>query len=143
MTDKRTYTITELAREFAITPRAIRFYEDQRLLSPSRIGRTRVYSNSDRIRIRLILRGKRLGLSLAEIKELIDMYRGVRNDVSQLRRLLKVLMVRRAALVQQRRDIEAVLEEISVFERQCLDLLGDDVAGVAEAECKERISDEA
>ena len=79
MASEQTYTITELAREFDVTPRAIRFYEDQGLLKPSRAGRTRVYSKSDRTRLKLTLRGKRLGLSLAEIKELIEMPGGVGN----------------------------------------------------------------
>ena len=136
MTNKRTYTITELAREFTITPRAIRFYEDQKLLSPTRIGTTRVYSKSDRTRLKLTLRGKRLGLSLAEIKELIDMYRGIRNDASQLQQFLRVLSVRRAAFRQQREDIEAILDEIAILEKQCLDLLDHDMAGAAEAKAE-------
>lgn len=145
MTKDQTYTITELAREFDITPRAIRFYEDQGLLKPARSGRTRVYSKADRTRLRLTLRGKRLGLSLAEIKELIDMYRGVRNHAPQLEQFLKVLAVRRAALERQREDIEAVLGEISMLEKQCHDLLGDDAAGAAEAraELAKRIRDVA
>ncbi|MFN3986666.1 MAG: MerR family transcriptional regulator [Rhodocyclaceae bacterium] len=140
--DDRTFTITELAREFDITPRAIRFYEDQGLLNPARAGRVRVYTKADRTRLKLTLRGKRLGLSLAEIKELIDMYGGVRNYAPQLRRFLKVLATRRAALEQQREDIEAVLGEIAMLEKQCTDLLGDDPAGAAEAraELAKRVS---
>ena len=130
---EQTYSITELAREFDITPRAIRFYEDQGLLTPARSGRSRVYTRADRTRLRLTLRGKRLGLSLAEIKELIDMYGGVRNSTPQLERFLKVLAVRRAALEQQREDIEAVLGEIAMLEKQCVDLLGDDAEGAAQA----------
>ncbi|HRP97329.1 MAG TPA: MerR family DNA-binding transcriptional regulator [Rhodocyclaceae bacterium] len=136
MAKEQTYTITELAREFGITPRAIRFYEDQGLLRPARSGRARVYTKADRTRLKLTLRGKRLGLSLAEIKELIDMYGGVRNYAPQLRRFQKVLAVRRAALEQQREDIEAVLGEISMLEKQCNDLLGDDAAGAAEAKAE-------
>src|SRR5574338_55410 len=108
MADEKTYTITELAREFDITPRAIRFYEDEGLLTPARAGRARVYSKADRTRLKLTLRGKRLGLSLAEIRELIEMYGGVHDSVPQLQRFLGVLAVRRAALEQQRLDIHAV-----------------------------------
>lgn len=145
MTTTRTYTISELAREFGITPRAIRFYEDRQLLSPLRIGQARIYSKSDRARLKLTLRGKRLGLSLAEIKELIDMYRGIRNDASQLQQFLRVLAARRAALAQQREDIEAVLDEIGILEKQCVDLLDHDIAGAAEAqaELNKRIDSDA
>ena len=125
MTAERTYTITELAREFGITPRAIRFYEDQGLLTPDRAGRARVYSRADRTRLKLSLRGKRLGLSLAEIKEILDMYGGASNTAPQLDRFLKVLGERRAALAQQLEDIEVVLGEIDMLERQCRDLLDD------------------
>ncbi len=133
MAREQTYTITELAREFDITPRAIRFYEDQGLLTPSRAGRARVYTKADRTRLKLTLRGKRLGLSLAEIKELLEMYDGVHNSVPQLQHLVKVLAERRAALEQQREDIEAVLGEIAMLEKQCFDLLGHDAAGAAAA----------
>ncbi|MBW7861254.1 MAG: MerR family DNA-binding transcriptional regulator [Rhodocyclaceae bacterium] len=145
MAREQTFTITELAREFDITPRAIRFYEDQGLLTPSRSGRARVYSKADRTRLKLTLRGKRLGLSLAEVKELIDMYGGVRNSAPQLESFLKVLAVRRATLEQQREDIEAVLGEIAMLEKQCHDLLGHDAAGAAEAkaELRKRIRDAA
>jgi DNA-binding transcriptional MerR regulator len=99
-----TYTITELAREFDITPRAIRFYEDQGLLSPSREGaggRTRVYGARDRTRLKLTLRGKRLGLSLAEIKDLIGMYNSTEDETPQLMECLRVMSSRRSALEQQ------------------------------------------
>lgn len=130
---ERTYTITELAREFNITPRAIRFYEDQGLLSPERHGRVRVYHRADRTRLKLTLRGKRLGLTLAEIKELIEMYDGVHNSAPQLQQFLKVLASRRATLERQREDIDAVLGEIAILEKQCSDLLEDDAAGAAAA----------
>lgn len=117
-----TYTITELAREFALTPRAIRYYEDQGLIAPQRAGVQRVYGKRDRIRLKLTLRGKRLGLSLAEIRELIDMY-DTAPESSQLARLLEVLASRRARLEQQREDIEAVLAELDAFEKQCRSLL--------------------
>jgi DNA-binding transcriptional MerR regulator len=121
-----TYTITELAREFDVTPRAIRHYETQGLIFPQRAGQQRIYSKRDRTRLRLTLRGKRLGLALTEIKELIDMYETAPDQSSQLVKLLAVLAKRRAALEQQREDIEAVLAEIDGFEKQCRDLLAGD-----------------
>lgn len=133
MGDEKTYTITELAREFDITPRAIRFYEDEGLLTPARAGRARVYSKADRTRLKLTLRGKRLGLSLAEIRELIEMYGGVRDSAPQLQRFLTVLSARRAALRQQQLDIEAVLLEIDMLEQQCHALLGKNAEGAEAA----------
>jgi DNA-binding transcriptional MerR regulator len=122
--EETTYSITDLAREFGLTTRAIRFYEDQGLLSPQRAGRSRIYGNRDRVRLKLTLRGKRLGLSLSEIRELIDMYDAATGDRAQLERFIEVLEKRRVALEQQREDIEAVLEDITSFERQCRELLG-------------------
>ena len=118
-----TFTITDLAREFGLTTRAIRFYEDQGLLHPRRVRRSRVYTNRDRVRLKLTLRGKRLGLSLSEIGELLDMYDAAKGGRGQLERFLEVLQKRRSALEQQREDIEAVLSEISSFEQQCHELL--------------------
>jgi DNA-binding transcriptional MerR regulator len=118
-----TFTITDLAREFGLTTRAIRFYEDQGLLHPRRVGRSRVYTNRDRVRLKLTLRGKRLGLSLSEIRELLDMYDAAKGGRGQIERFLEVLQKRRSALEQQREDIEAVLGEISSFEQQCHELL--------------------
>lgn len=120
-----TFTITELSREFAVTPRAIRHYEQQGLIFPVRSGQQRVYSKRDRTRLKLTLRGKRLGLSLIEIKELIDMYETAPDHSSQLVKLLAVLDKRKAALIQQREDIAAVLAEIDSFEQQCRELLAD------------------
>ena len=121
--NEATYTITELAREFGLTTRAMRFYEDQGLLSPHREGRNRVYANRDRVRLKLTLRGKRLGLSLSDIRELIDMYDASKGDETQLERFVEILEKRRSALEQQREDIEAVLEDITSFETQCRELL--------------------
>ncbi len=118
-----TFTITDLAKEFGLTTRAIRFYEDQGLLHPRRVGRSRVYANRDRVRLKLTLRGKRLGLSLSEIGELLNMYDAATGDREQLERFLEVLQKRREALEQQREDIEAVLGEVASFERQCRELL--------------------
>jgi DNA-binding transcriptional MerR regulator len=121
-----TYTISELAREFDLTPRAIRYWEDQGLVAPRRAGQNRIYDKRDRTRLLLALRGKRLGLSLAEIRELIDMYdlhegaaSSAQREMAQLERLLDVLAHRRAALAQQRADIDAMLDEVGRFERQC------------------------
>ena len=118
-----TFSITELSREFDITPRAIRHYEEQGLIFPQRAGQQRIYSKRDRTRLKLTLRGKRLGLSLVEIKELIDMYDTAPDQTPQLVKLLGVLATRRAALLQQREDIEAVLDELDAFERLCRDIL--------------------
>ncbi|MGW8389513.1 MerR family transcriptional regulator [Pseudoduganella sp. HUAS MS19] len=121
-----TYTITELAREFDITPRAIRFYEDQGLLSPSREGaggRNRVYTPRDRTRLKLTLRGKRIGLSLSEIKSLVDMYESPKDTEAQMNRFLGVLSQHRETLEQQREDIEMSLQEIATHEEECKRLL--------------------
>lgn len=117
-----TFSITELSREFGVTPRAIRHYEEQGLIFPARDGQQRVYTKRDRTRLKLTLRGRRLGLSLIEIKELINMY-DTAPESSQLRYLLGVLDKRRAALILQREDIEAVLAEIDAFENQCREIL--------------------
>ncbi|MBI4124288.1 MAG: MerR family DNA-binding transcriptional regulator [Betaproteobacteria bacterium] len=112
------FSISELAHEFDVTPRAIRFYEDQRLLAPRREGQRRIYTARDRTRLKLTLRGKRLGLSLSEIRELIDMYEPGRDARSQLERFLSVLESHKASLLQQRADIEAQLSELQAFEKR-------------------------
>lgn len=116
-------TITELAQEFEVTPRAIRFYEDVGLLTPSRAGRNRVYSQRDRTRLKLTLRGKRLGLSLQEIKQLVDMYESPSDTVSQLQAFLGVLADHRRQLERQREDVELTLVEITQHEARCRGLL--------------------
>src|SRR5438552_14976087 len=113
------YSISDLAREFALTTRAIRFYEDEGLLSPRRSGRSRIYGERERVRIKLILRGKRLGLALAEIRELLDLYEVARNERAQISKFLALLADRRARLLQQKEDIDAVLAEIDGIERDC------------------------
>lgn len=117
------FTITDLAKEFELTTRAIRFYEVQGLLSPSRDGRNRIYSKRDRIRLKLVLRGKRLGFSLGEIKELFDLYDSAQGEKAQLRQYLKILSQKRALLEEKKKDIEAVLSEIDMFEDQCKRIL--------------------
>jgi DNA-binding transcriptional MerR regulator len=114
-----TYSISDLAREFALTTRAIRFYEDEGLLAPRRSGRSRIYGERERVRIKLILRGKRLGLSLSEIRELLDLYEATKSERPQLVKFLQVLSERRAMLKQQQEDIAIVLSEIESLERQC------------------------
>jgi DNA-binding transcriptional MerR regulator len=116
--ERAEYSISELAREFDVTPRAIRFYEDQGLISPRRDGQRRIYTPRDRTRLKLTLRGKRLGLALSEIRELIDMYEPGRDERPQLERFLAVLESRRSSLLQQRADIEAQLSEIQTFEKR-------------------------
>jgi DNA-binding transcriptional MerR regulator len=117
-TERAEFSISELAREFAITPRAIRFYEDQGLLAPRRDGQRRIYTPRDRTRLKLTLRGKRLGLALSEIRELIDMYEPGRDERPQLKRFLAVLQAHRETLLQQRADLEAQLSEIQSFEKK-------------------------
>jgi DNA-binding transcriptional MerR regulator len=117
------YTITELAAEFDVTPRAIRFYEDMGLLTPQRAGRNRVYTQRDRTRLKLTLRGKRLGLSLSEIKQLVDMYDSPSDTRQQLTAFMAVLAEHRRLLEQQREDIEITLAEIEQHETRCRNLL--------------------
>ena len=112
-------SITELADEFALTTRAIRFYEDQGLLSPERRGTRRIYSLRERVRLKLILRGKRLGMSLADIAEILDLYDVGDSERPQLLKFLEVLAARRTLLEQQREDIDVVLEEITAIEKDC------------------------
>jgi DNA-binding transcriptional MerR regulator len=117
------YTIGELAREFDLTTRAIRFYEDSGLLAPARRGRQRLYSARDRTRLRLTLRGKRLGLTLAEVRELLEMYETPRDGVRQLRRFLGLLAAHRDRLEQQLADLQAMLDEVRAHEREAQRLL--------------------
>lgn len=114
-----TFAISDLAREFGITPRTIRFWEDQGILAPEREGSKRVFTRRDRARLKMALRGKRLGLSLAEIKDLIGMYNSTADETPQLLECLRIMSSRRQALEQQREDIEAMLAEIGQFEQLC------------------------
>ncbi len=120
---RKTYGIGELAGEFGITTRTIRFYEDEGLLSPARQGQTRIYSAADRVRLMLILRGKRLGLSLAESRALIDMYSPEGNNRAQLEALLDRIHARRTQLTQQLRDIEIMQRELNDAETRCREAL--------------------
>ena len=123
-----TYTISDLAKEFDLTTRAIRFYEDMGLLQPERngpAGRSRVYSARDRTRLRLTLRAKRLGLSLSEAKEIIDLYDSPRDTGVQLQKFLDVLVVHRRQLEDQLADLQANLEEVQEHEKEARALLRD------------------
>lgn len=120
---KQTYTISELSSEFDITTRTMRFYESEGLLTPKRDGQTRIYLEADRVRLKLILRGKRLGLSLAESKELIDMYSPGGNNKDQLMRLLEKIRERRETLAQQLMDIRAMENELVGAEERCLEAI--------------------
>ena len=121
----KVYSITELAREFEVTTRTIRHYEDEGLVSPRREGTNRLFSNRDRVRLKLALRGKRLGFSLAEIRELFDLYDLARDEKRQMAEFLAKLERRRALLKQQHEDIEVMLSEISFFETQCKKLIAE------------------
>src|SRR5215218_768645 len=120
-----TFTIGELAREFDLTTRAIRFYEDCGLLAPLRRGRHRVYTVRDRTRLKLTLRGKRLGLTLAEVKDLVDMYESPRDTQPQLKKFMAVLAAHRAQLEQQLADLHANLEEVRAHEKEARRLLAE------------------
>jgi len=121
----QTFTIGELARDFDLTTRAIRFYEDCGLLTPQRSGRNRVYTARDRTRLKLTLRGKRLGLTLAEVKELVDMYESPRDTQPQLKKFLVVLANHRDQLERQLADLHATLDEVRAHEKEARRLLAD------------------
>ncbi len=114
------FSIRELTREFGVTARTIRHYEDIGLLTPERRGQTRVYSAADRTRLKLILRGKRLGLSLEESRQIIGMYDPAAGNRAQLERLLARLREQRESLLARRRDLDAILEELDAAEAGCL-----------------------
>lgn len=121
-----TYTISDLAREFDLTTRAMRFYEDMGLLQPKREGpggRNRIYSARDRTRLKLTLRAKRLGLSLTEAKEIIDTYESPRDTVPQLHKFLVILEGHKRQIEEQMADLQANLEEIKVHEKEARTLL--------------------
>lgn len=113
------FSIAQLSREFDVTTRAIRFYEDQGLLSPARKGRQRVYSPGDRVRLKLVLRGKRLGFSLSEIRDIINLYYSEPGEAAQLGFFLQKISERRELLLQQKEDIEITLKELSSIQSSC------------------------
>lgn len=114
------FTITELTKEFGISTRTIRFYEDEGLIKPVRRGRTRLFRPADRNLLKLILRGKRLGFSIAEIREIIEMYRSPPGEVGQLKLLVEKVNSRREELNQKKKDIEETLGELENVEESCL-----------------------
>ena len=118
-----TYSISELAHEFDVTPRTIRYYEDEGLLTPLREGQTRIYSHRDKIRLKLTLRGKRLGFSLAEIRELFDMYDTDKSSKTQLHSMIQLIEEKRGALRQQLEDIQMVMAELEAAEQRCVNSL--------------------
>jgi DNA-binding transcriptional MerR regulator len=143
---ERTYTISQLAREYEVTPRALRFYEDKGLLSPRREGMNRVYSHRDRAKLQLILRGKRVGLSLIEIKEILDLYKV--DQRAQAQTALKRFKTRIVALEAQREDIDAAIEALHDGVRRLEDFLAKPAAPAAigaarafEKEAKKRLED--
>lgn len=123
MATSTTYTISDLAREFDLTTRAIRFYEDMGLLTPERAGLQRIYSARDRARLTLTLRAKRLGLSLTEAREIIDTYDSPRDTAPQLRKFLQILATHRAQIEEQMAEIQANLDEVRTHEKEARALL--------------------
>ncbi|MDC0663667.1 MerR family transcriptional regulator [Marinobacter sp. SS21] len=123
MTKARTYSISDLAREFDITTRTIRFYEEAGMLEPERNGQTRIYSDEDRVKLKLILRGKRLGFSLAESRELIEMYDPTSDNAKQLHALRAKIQQSRVALEQQLADIQVMQNELDAAEERCQEAL--------------------
>jgi DNA-binding transcriptional MerR regulator len=121
---KQTYTISELAREFEVTTRTIRFYEEKGLVQPLREGQKRLYTSADRVRIKLILRGKRIGMTLQESVDVIDMYDPQRNNTVQLRSLIDTVTERRASLLQQKQDIDDMLAGLDEVQGLCEKGLG-------------------
>jgi len=115
----QTYTITDLSREFDITTRTIRFYEDKNLLTPARQGQARIYSSADRTTLKLILRGKRLGFTLDESREIIQLYTPSDDNREQLQKLISKIHERRALLEQQQEDIEIMLLDLQASEERC------------------------
>jgi DNA-binding transcriptional MerR regulator len=122
--EERLYTIGELTREFDVTSRTLRFYEDEGLLTPLRVGQKRLYRRRDRARLKLILRGKRLGFTLSEIRETFVLYEQPYGEAKQLRYYLQVLEQKRAQLLQRQQDINDILEQLDQSYKQCRELLG-------------------
>ncbi len=114
-----TYGIADLAKEFDVTTRTLRFYEDEGLIAPARQGQRRIFSQRDRVRLKLILRGKRLGFSIEEIREIINLYDAPPGELGQIRFFLDKIRERRSALERQRDDIAATLAELDDVEARC------------------------
>lgn len=118
-----TYTIRDLAEEFDITTRTLRFYEEKGMLSPDRQGQLRIYNAGDRTRLKLILRGKRLGLDLQESSEIIAMYSPGTNNQQQLEALLAKIEEKKIHLVRQQEDLDAMFEDLKLWEKNCAQAL--------------------
>lgn len=125
MGDSQTYKISELAKEFDVTTRAIRFYEDKGMLTPTRQGLTRIYNAADRTKLKLILRGKRLGLTLDESFDIIDMYSPGKSNADQLQTLIRKIQERRLRLEQQMQDLEIMVLDLQDYEQRCSKSLQD------------------
>ncbi|MEL6920231.1 MAG: MerR family DNA-binding transcriptional regulator [Pseudomonadota bacterium] len=119
------YTITELTREFGISTRTLRFYEDEGLVKPMRRGRTRLFRPADRVLIKQIMRGKRLGFSIAEIRDIIEMYKSPPGEAGQLKKIIEGVEDKRAELRQKRKDIEDTLNELDQVEDACMNRLAE------------------
>lgn len=126
-----TFKISELAKEFNITPRSIRFYEDMGLIQPERKGTARVYHRRDKIRLKLILRGKRLGFSLAEIRELFELYDAHQGE-TQLLKMLNIIDEKKAVLQRQLDDINVVMSELEAARERCESALKNPQLGTVE-----------
>ncbi|WP_287817474.1 MerR family DNA-binding transcriptional regulator [Idiomarina sp.] len=139
MNNKVTYSIGELAKQFDITTRSIRFYEDEGLLSPRRQGQQRIYTNKDRVRLKLILRGKRLGFSLAETGRLFELYDADNSSAAQLQKVLELIGEKKLSLKQQMEDINVLLTELSGLEQRCQDELKTISSSVSEVHSQESL----
>lgn len=137
-TSSRMYSVTELAHELGITPRTLRFYEDKGLLKPQRVGGTRVYLTRDRARLILILRGKRLGFSLREISEYLDLYDADPSHRTQIDRLLHLVQDRIQLLEQQREALEETLVELREIEQLAVEAIGSESSGAARQSTEDR-----
>ena len=131
MSEQAFYTVPELARELGITPRTIRFYESKHLLSPERAGNTRIYTGKDKARLKLILRGKRLGFSLADISDFLDLYATDIQQTGQLKLLYKKVCARVEDLESQQDALLQVLEELRDIRSQCLEVLSEESTQVS------------
>ena len=126
-TKERTYSITELAKEFGITTRTMRFYEEKGLLRPKRKGQTRIYTAKERTRLKLILRGKRLGFSLEEAREIIDLYKPGQDNVIQIKQLFAVIDRREKKLLGQKKDIEHMLGDLEAVRQKVMQSVSEEV----------------
>jgi len=129
-----TFSISELAREYQVTTRTIRFYEEKGLLEPARVGSSRVYSNGDRVKLRLILRGKRMGLTLQESRDIIAMYDPARGNIQQLEKLISTYRQKREQLQLQLQDLRALIDDLQAAEDKCQQALSQQTDDIRVAE---------